>query len=135
MIELTSLKCPECGSSLDVPKDRDYVFCQFCGTKILLNNSNEQIVRHVDEAAIKQAENARIAEQNRIELEKMKLKSDNLKRKTGLVLLGLTILYMIIIFVLSKFDVIDSSNVMLLEELGVIMLICQLMVVTGPNKK
>ena len=32
-----SFKCPQCGGNLDVDEDREFVFCQFCGHKIMLD--------------------------------------------------------------------------------------------------
>ena len=91
MIELTSLKCPECGASLDIPEERDHIFCQYCGTKILLTNDNEKIIRHVDEAAIKQAEN----ESKRLDIEERKRKAETY---APFIILGvsLTLLFLMI---------------------------------------
>ncbi len=37
---MVKTNCPNCGSSLQVGEDRQFVFCQYCGTKIVdLNNT------------------------------------------------------------------------------------------------
>lgn len=36
-IELT---CPRCGAHLNIEKDRDVLFCQYCGAKIMLTDEN-----------------------------------------------------------------------------------------------
>lgn len=60
-------KCPNCGKTLTVSDpSRDFIFCEYCGTKIRINvnfNVNyskvesEHTERIVDEAKVKQAEN------------------------------------------------------------------------------
>ena len=57
MIRMVSLKCPECGANLSIEKERDYCYCQYCGTKIILDNgSTTHTYRNIDEARIKEAE-------------------------------------------------------------------------------
>lgn len=67
-ISFISIKCPECGAQLNIDEGRSMTFCQYCGTKILINNENEFIYRTVDEAAVKQAE----IEKMRLEIEEKK---------------------------------------------------------------
>lgn len=79
-VNFISVKCPDCGASLDVEKGRKQVFCTYCGAKILINNDNEYVYRHIDEAGIKQAETdsmvrmkqMEMAEKNRESAEKTK---------------------------------------------------------------
>jgi len=67
-IKLVTVKCPECGATLDIEENRKYAYCSYCGTKILIHNENEHIYRHIDEAGIKQAETERIVKIKQIEL-------------------------------------------------------------------
>ncbi len=55
-IKFVSIKCPECGSALNIEEGRQQCFCSYCGTKIMIQNDNEYIYRHIDEAGVKQAE-------------------------------------------------------------------------------
>jgi len=32
-VELISVKCPECGASLDIEEGRRQMFCSYCGAK------------------------------------------------------------------------------------------------------
>ena len=66
--------CPRCGSNLEVEENRDTVFCQYCGTKIMIHNENEYEYHYVhrDEAAIKQAETDRIVRMRMLEIEEEK---------------------------------------------------------------
>ena len=71
-MKLLSLKCPSCGGSLSVEEGREFTFCQFCGTKILLTDENKFTYRHIDDADIKRAETERIVQLKELELEKDK---------------------------------------------------------------
>ena len=77
-ISLISIKCPECGATLSVESTREFSFCQYCGTKVMLNNENEYIYRTIDEAGIKQAETDRIVKLRQLEMEE----KYNFSRKT-----------------------------------------------------
>ena len=55
-VQLISVKCPECGANLPMEEGRKTMFCSYCGTKIILSNDNEHIIRHIDEAAVKKVE-------------------------------------------------------------------------------
>ena len=49
--------CPNCGANLSIKtNDRDFAFCQYCGTKIMLDDYRATH-RIIDEAQIKKAEN------------------------------------------------------------------------------
>lgn len=39
-IKLITVKCPECGASLDIEEGRKQLFCSYCGSKILIQNDN-----------------------------------------------------------------------------------------------
>ena len=49
------LKCPACGGNLNVETDKDFIFCQFCGAKLMKADNKiviEHIERKIDEAEI-----------------------------------------------------------------------------------
>lgn len=60
-INLISLKCPECGATLQVEEDRKECFCSYCGNRVIVQNDNEKTIninKHiVDETEIKKIEN------------------------------------------------------------------------------
>ena len=56
MVSLINLQCPNCSANLEVDPKLNQCFCQYCGTKILIHNENEQIIRHIDEAKITEVE-------------------------------------------------------------------------------
>lgn len=80
-ISLVSIKCPQCGADLSVESTREFSFCQYCGTKVMLNNENEYIYRTIDEAGIKQAETDRIVKLRQLDMEE----KSNFSRKTLIV--------------------------------------------------
>ena len=55
------------------------MFCSYCGAKIIVNNENEYIYRHIDEAELTQAETDRLVELKRLEMEE-KRREDEAKR-------------------------------------------------------
>lgn len=93
-MKLINLKCPECNAELKVNPDREFIYCEYCGTKILLDKE-EKITRTIDEAEIRKAE----AE------EKIKIKeieSDEKKHKYLLIEMVVTIIFIIVFFVLGN---------------------------------
>ena len=74
-IRFLSIKCPECMSNLSIEEGRGSAFCTYCGTKIMISNDNEHILRTIDEARIKEAETDRI-----IKLRKLDLAEKNVKK-------------------------------------------------------
>lgn len=37
---MSQMKCPNCGAPMDILENKDYQFCQFCGTKVETKASN-----------------------------------------------------------------------------------------------
>ena len=99
-VKLISVKCPECGATLNIEEDREQAFCTYCGTKVLLHNENEHIYRHIDEAGVKQAETDRIVRMKQMELAEKKRaaaeKTKALKIKISLIMATVGILMMVI---------------------------------------
>lgn len=49
------MKCPACGGDLNIETNRDFLFCQFCGAKLMKDDQRiviEHIERKIDEAEI-----------------------------------------------------------------------------------
>ena len=57
-IKFISVKCPECGATLEIEEGRNKAFCSYCGAKILIydENHHEYVYRTIDDAGLKQAE-------------------------------------------------------------------------------
>jgi uncharacterized Zn finger protein (UPF0148 family) len=105
-IKLTVIKCPACGAKLPIEEGRTQMFCSYCGSNIMMTNENEHIVRHVDEAKVKQAEARKTVDLKRIEYaeKKQKAKEKRLKVKAILTLfiISVSILVSIICLIRSK---------------------------------
>ena len=71
-VNLISVKCPECGATLNIEEDRKQAFCTYCGAKVLLQNEHEYVYRHIDEAGIKKAETDQMVQLRIMELEERK---------------------------------------------------------------
>jgi len=99
-VKLISVKCPDCGATLNIEEGRTQAFCTYCGAKVLINNENEHIYRTIDEAGIKQAETDRMVRMKQMELiEKKRIadeKTKSLKIKISLALAVVGILMMCI---------------------------------------
>lgn len=70
-IQLISIKCPECGADLSVEAGRAFLFCSYCGRKVIISSDtpySEVVFRTVDEAGIKEAETERILKLKRMEM-------------------------------------------------------------------
>ncbi len=72
MKTLIQMKCPSCGASLEVGEDREFTFCQYCGTRILINDENKFTYRCIDDADVKRAETERMVQLKEMELEEKK---------------------------------------------------------------
>lgn len=67
-IQFVSVKCPECRANLSIEEGRDFAFCSYCGTKVIMTNENEHIYRNIDEARVKEAETDRMIRLREMEL-------------------------------------------------------------------
>lgn len=90
-----TVKCPSCGAELTVKDDnRDFMFCEYCGTKVRLDDYQETH-RFVDEARIQESKDTK-------ELELKKMEFEEKKRNQGLkVGIGLLIFSFGTIFIMS----------------------------------
>lgn len=89
LMKLITLKCPECGATLNLNDSRKEYFCTYCGTKILLDEEiQRQDVR---------IEN-RIIDEAAIEQEKTKQK----KEKTDFLIITIYLIIMLIIVMIFK---------------------------------
>ena len=76
VVHMRSCTCPNCKANLSIDDDnRDYAFCQYCGTKIMLDDYRSTY-RYVDEAELKHAETEQI-----LKLKKLEIAEKNRERK------------------------------------------------------
>lgn len=109
MKEIVEMKCPSCGAALSTDAERDFIFCQYCGTKVLINDSNKYTYRRIDEAEIKRAETERLIQMQQMELEEKKRIAGEKNRK--LKIIASAILGVVgIVFVTIGYGSIGSSG-------------------------
>ena len=76
---MRSCQCPNCNASLTFDDNREFGFCQYCGTKIMLDDYRISH-RYFDEARIKEAEIKEKIRLKELELAEEKHKStENIK--------------------------------------------------------
>lgn len=72
-----TVKCPSCGAELTVKDDnRDFMFCEFCGTKVRLDDYQETH-RYVNEAEVQRVKAEKELELKKMEFEERKRKDDD----------------------------------------------------------
>ena len=90
MMNMIKLQCPGCGATLEVDDSRQYCFCSYCGTKIMVQNENEYIYRRIDEAEVAQAETDRMIRMKQLEyLEKKRIDDEKTKKLKIIISLAL----------------------------------------------
>lgn len=101
-----TVKCPSCGAELTVKEgNRDFMFCEYCGTKVRLDDYQETH-RFVDEARIQESKDAKELEMKRMEFEKWKKEEENNDKRNNtkgfIVWLGVMILFLFALVLMYK---------------------------------
>ena len=76
-----TIKCPECGATIDVYSEREKIFCTYCGTQIILDDEidrKEVTHRYIDEAEIVKSNNE--VQMKKMQYEERKRHEANLKK-------------------------------------------------------
>lgn len=95
-----TVKCPGCGADLTVKDDnRDFMFCEFCGTKVRLDDYQETH-RFVDEARIQESKDAKELELKKMEQERWRTEDANKTAATYLKWLGIVIVILVIAYII-----------------------------------
>lgn len=56
-MKLIKMTCPNCNAELEVDADRKQAFCQYCGTKLLIDDETINVnYRYIDEARVMEAQ-------------------------------------------------------------------------------
>jgi DNA-directed RNA polymerase subunit RPC12/RpoP len=92
--KLVEFVCPSCGANLSADDDREFTFCQFCGTKIIISDENLHTFRHIDEADIRRAETERL-----IYLKELQIADRN--QKLRIVLISLWIIAFVLLILIG----------------------------------
>ena len=108
MKTLFDLKCPSCGAQLDYEDGMEYIFCKYCGTKVLINDENTITFKNVDYAEIEKAKN----ESRRISIQEDMIKREYEKdeketrryNKNSLIFAGMLAVFIMIMMVSFSHD-------------------------------
>ncbi len=122
-VKFNSAKCPECGASLPVEEGRTQIFCSYCGAKILITNENEYIYRHIDEAAVKQAETNRIVELKRLEMAEKKREAKRKKAKLKILISLVLAIVGVLMLVKGNVESVRLSGYILIMVIALIWLL------------
>lgn len=115
-MKLISLTCPNCNANLDdIDPSRPFCYCQYCGTKIALDDGTIRKETHIyDEAKIKETESS-----ERVKMREMDLEREHSKQMNEIlkyVLIFAAVLFVVGI-VLAAFDVEIGGDIILFEIL------------------
>lgn len=97
-----SLKCKACGGSLDIDKDREVLFCPFCGSKEIFAESDEVKKTRIASKTYSEVEHARMQHEEtmfREQVEATKSESDTKHRRRWTVVWFLVIILFVIPFI------------------------------------
>ena len=108
-LNLVSLKCPECGASLEVEEGRESCFCSYCGAKVVVNNDNEFVYRHIDEAGVKKAETDRIVRLRELDMQEKSNSHLNTTRKI-LTIIWIVISLIVLALTIYQWAFVDSND-------------------------
>ena len=73
-----AIRCPNCGAELYIKENRDFMFCEYCGTRVDLSDYRV-IYQIIDEARIKESDNKKEVELKKIEIEHARIKKEELR--------------------------------------------------------
>ncbi len=108
-ISITTVKCPECGASLEVEEGRQQCFCSYCGAKIIISNENEYIYRHIDEAELKKAETSRMVKMRELDMQEKGTSSLG-KIRTILTVIWIVLSLVVLGLTIYQWAFIDSNE-------------------------
>lgn len=141
MIKMISVKCPECGANISIENDRKFCFCQYCGTKVMMDDGSATYTyRKVDEARIKEAELKQAVRLKELEIEENKRqaaeKTKMLKIKASIILAIVGVIFLIIGFVGGSATGDPDSPVYAMAFVGLFALMAIFFIwITGVDKK
>lgn len=118
-MKLISLTCPNCNANLDdIDSSRSFCYCQYCGTKIALDDGTIRKETHIyDEAKIKETESSERVKMREMDVEREHSKQMNEILKYALIFAA--VLFVVGI-VLAAFDVEIGWYIILFEVVAVL---------------
>lgn len=121
---MRSCQCPNCEAKLFFDEDREFGFCQYCGSKIILDDFRS-IHRIIDEAKIKEAEldtMVRLKElelrERELELEKKELERGNKGRIIAYIVAAILLVFGIVCHSIVEMSLVGSFCLMFAMIVG-----------------
>lgn len=116
-MKLISLTCPNCNANLDdIDSSRPFCYCQYCGTKIALDDGTIRKETHIyDEAKIKETESS-----ERVKMREMDIEREHSNQMNAIlkyILIFAAVLFVVGI-VLAAFDVEIGGDIIFFEILA-----------------
>lgn len=103
-MKLTTFNCPECGAPLEPVEDAMFMYCKYCGAKIMMDdiefykeNAKTQRERIRTDAEVRKTE---LKNQSEVELEREKRKYMRSSDKGMFILAGMSLVAMIFLAIL-----------------------------------
>lgn len=104
-MKIYQLKCPACGGTIEIERNRESSFCSYCGTKVYVDDETRRVEitkninyhkTYTDEAKIREIESAERMQERKYEVECEKRKSNKwLTLGTVLIVLACVIGYFV----------------------------------------
>lgn len=116
-MKLISLTCPNCNANLDdIDSSRPFCYCQYCGTKIALDDGTIRKETHIyDEAKIKETESSERVKMREMDIEREHSKQMNTILKYVLIFAAVLLA---IGLILAAFDVEIGGDIIFFEMLA-----------------
>ncbi|MBR2523182.1 MAG: hypothetical protein IKE53_01940 [Clostridiales bacterium] len=117
-IIIKTITCPQCGANQSFEDNNTSTFCSYCGSQLVVENNNEHIYRHIDEAELLRAENEKIEL-----LAKMRSNENNNKTKNMMFWIKMAIISIIVIVAVVLMIVgFTNDHNMMLSVVGMLLL-------------
>ena len=101
-MNLYTLKCPNCGSSLEIEDGIDIFFCKYCGQKIMLEGQSKEAIKA--KVSIKGMEHEENLADKKYEHEryKMMMEEKEKKRDDRSFLIIVCLMLLFVLFIIRK---------------------------------
>ena len=110
MIEFIKLKCPSCGSDLQIDSSLDVCYCQYCGTKILIDGQSDATINAKKEIEMQK-------EKHRAEKEKREFETNESNKTFKQLIIVCSVIFVLSIFGYMYFLNSEKKEIRELNEL------------------
>lgn len=128
-IETYAIKCPECGASIQLPEGLTKGYCNYCGAQIAVENTNEHVTRHIDEAKLKRAETEALVRLKELEMEQQRIEREERGKRFKAIAAVLLVVLAMVCFLAQIFMPAEKSLYMLMT--GMMAFLILLLLIAG----